>query len=70
MSDRRTRLEPRLVITCVLVAIPVLWVIGQVILTKATESCGEPDHSQVGDLVQMFVPGDACVEEPAPTRAP
>lgn len=59
-----SRMEPRLVIAAVLVAIPLLWLAGQVLLTQAGEDCGEADHSQVGSLVQLFVPGTGCADAP------
>ncbi len=62
--QRKPRLEPRLVFAMVLVAIPVLYVVAQVILVRSGAECGEPDHSQVGGLVQLFVPGEACTEDP------
>jgi hypothetical protein len=64
MPQQKPRLDPRMVFAVVLVAIPVLYVVAQVILVRSGADCGEPDHSQVGGLVQMFVPGDACTEEP------
>ena len=64
----RPRLEPRLVFALVLVAIPVLWIVGQVILVRAGEECTGEGTDQVGGLVQMFVPGDSCTPpDVAPT---
>jgi hypothetical protein len=65
VTEPRRRVEPRLVLALALVAVPVLWLIGQILLTQATAECGEADHGQVGGLVQLFVPGDACTEPPA-----
>lgn len=62
--DDRPRVEPRFVFLAVLVAIPVLYVVAQVILVRSGDDCGDPDHSQVGGLVQLFVPGDACEDVP------
>lgn len=64
MQQQKPRFDPRMVFAVVLVAIPVLYVVAQVILVRSDADCGEPDHSQVGGLVQMFVPGEACTEEP------
>jgi hypothetical protein len=64
VSEQRRRVEPRLVLALALVAVPVLWLMGQILLTQATEDCGDPDHGQVGGVVQLFVPGDACTEPP------
>jgi hypothetical protein len=53
-----------MVFALVLVAIPFLYVVAQVIVFRAGEECGGADHSQVGALTQLFVPGDGCGPEP------
>jgi hypothetical protein len=63
-SPRKPRLDPRMVFAAVLIAIPVLYVVAQIIVVRATDDCGDPDHTQVGGIAQMFVPGDACPQTP------
>jgi hypothetical protein len=63
-SPKKPRLDARLVFAVVLVAIPLLYVVGQVILVRSDEDCGDPDHSQVGGISQMFIPGEACPRTP------
>lgn len=59
------RMEPRLVIAALLVALPLLWVAGQVLFTQAGEDCGDdPAAAQAGSFLQLFVPGVGCVEGP------
>jgi hypothetical protein len=67
MQHHRPRLDPRLVVAGLLLAIPLLYVVAQVVLVRDTV-CGEADHSQVGALTQLFVPGAGCrPEPPSPT---
>jgi hypothetical protein len=63
MQQRRPRLDPRLVVAGLLLAIPLLYVVAQVVLLRDSD-CGEADHSQVGALTQLFVPGAGCRPEP------
>lgn len=63
-SQQKPRLDPRMVFAVVLVAIPLVYVVLHVIAIRSGGDCGDPDHSQVGGVAQMFVPGDAC-ETPA-----
>lgn len=62
------RLEPRLVFAFVMVAIPLLYLVAQVVLVRDGGDCSSRE-AQVGGLSQMFVPGVGC-EDPAeaPTR--
>ncbi|HSE08270.1 MAG TPA: hypothetical protein VLB29_06365 [Nocardioidaceae bacterium] len=69
-NPQKPRLEPRMIFAVVLVAIPLLYVVGQVILFRAGEDCGDPDHSQVGGLAQLFIPGDACPQTPPAPPTP
>jgi len=64
----RPRVDPRMAFALVLVAIPFLYVVAQVIVFRAGEECGEADHSQVGAVTQLFVPGDGCAPEPTGSR--
>ncbi len=64
-SPQKPRLDPRMVFAVVLVAIPVLYVVTQVILVRAGDDCADQDRAQVGGITQMFVPGDACPRTPA-----
>jgi hypothetical protein len=65
-TPRRPRVDPRMAVALVLLAIPFLYVVAQVILVRSGGDCGEADHSQVGAISQLFLPGSAC--EPAPSR--
>ena len=56
------RLEPRLVFVVVMIAIPVLYLVAQVLLVRPGEDC----ESAVGGLGQMFVPGVGCENPPMP----
>ena len=70
-NKQRSRLEPRMIFAVLLLAIPILYVVGQVILFRAgDERCGDPDHSQVGGIAQLFIPGDACPQEPQAPPTP
>lgn len=62
----RPRLDARLVLTAVLAAIPVLWLIGQVLFSQAGDECR--DDSRAGGLLQLFVPGDFCTPPAPPGR--
>jgi hypothetical protein len=61
--QHKPRLEPRLVFVVVMVAIPVLYVLAQVVLVRPGEDCAD---SAVGGLSQMFVPGVGCENPPMP----
>ncbi|HEU4515129.1 MAG TPA: hypothetical protein VFR87_18615 [Nocardioidaceae bacterium] len=61
--QRKPRLEPRLVFVFVMLAIPVLYLVAQVVLVRPGEDCGD---SAVGGLSQMFVPGVGCESPPMP----
>jgi hypothetical protein len=61
--QHRPRVEPRLVFAVVLVAIPVLYVVAQVIFFRPSE-CGNARDTQVGGVSQLFLPGDGCKEQP------
>lgn len=65
-TPRRQGLEPRLIFAIVLIAIPVLIGVGQVILVRSGGECGDPDHTKVGGIAQLFVPGDGCPVQPKP----
>ena len=64
MSQQKPRIEPRMVFALVLLAVPLLYVVAQVILVRTGEDCGESVRSEVGGLVQMFVPGNGCAQRP------
>lgn len=62
------RLEPRLVVAAVALGLLFLVIAGQILLGKAAgQECEETDHSQVGGVTQLFVPGDGCAERPGVT---
>ena len=65
MSQQKPRLEPRMVFALVLLAIPLLYVVAQVILVRTGDECGGPSHSEVGGLAQMVIPGESCTQVPA-----
>jgi len=67
-QQHKPRVDARMVFALVLVAIPVLYVVAQLIVFRAGEDCGEADHSQVGAVTQLFVPGDGCTPEPTGSR--
>jgi hypothetical protein len=64
VPQQKPRLEPRLVFALALLAIPLLYLVAQVILFRAGDDCGDANHAQVGGLSQMFVPGNGCTEQP------
>jgi len=59
-NPRKPRLEPRMVFALVFVAIPVIYVVAQVILVRSGVGC---DDSQVGGVAQLFLPGVGCEQE-------
>lgn len=63
-NPQKPRLDPRMVFAVVLIAIPVIYVVSQIILVRAGDDCADPDRSQVGGITQMFVPGEACPQTP------
>lgn len=69
-GPRRPRVEPRLVFALVMVAIPLLIGIGQVLLVRSGGECDADDHSKVGGLAQLFVPGDGCPVAPPGFETP
>jgi hypothetical protein len=50
------------VFVVVMIAIPVLYLVAQVLLVRPGEDC----ESAVGGLGQMFVPGVGCENPPMP----
>ena len=54
-------------LTLLLVAIPLLWVIGSILLVPDTDECA-PGVDHVGGFSQMFLPGASCQERPATGR--
>jgi hypothetical protein len=64
-QQRKPRVDPRLAFALALLAIPFLYLVAQVILVRAGEDCGEADHSQVGAITQLFVPGSGCEPQPS-----
>ena len=65
--DPGPRLEPRLVFAFVMVAIPLLYLVAQVVLVRDGGDCSSPE-AQVGGLSQMFVPGVGCEDPVEPPR--
>ena len=63
-SPHKPRLDPRMVFALVLIAIPMIYVVSQIILVRAGDDCADPDRSEVGGFTQMFVPGEACPQKP------
>ena len=63
-NPQKPRLDPRMVFAVVLIAIPVIYVVSQIILVRAGDDCADPDRAEVGGIAQMFVPGDACPRAP------
>lgn len=63
--QRKPRLEPRLVFAFVMLAIPVLYLVAQVVLVRSGGDCGGQD-AQVGGLSQLFLPGVGCEQPPRP----
>ncbi len=61
--QRKPRLEPRLVFVFVMLAVPVLYLLAQVVLVRPGEDC---QAGGVGGLGQMFVPGVGCENPPTP----
>jgi len=49
-----------MVFALVFVAIPVIYVVAQVILVRSGVGC---DDSQVGGVAQLFLPGVGCEQE-------
>lgn len=67
--ESRPRLEPRLVFAFVMLAIPLLYLVAQVVIVREGGDCTSRE-AQVGGLSQMFVPGVGCEQpvEPSPGR--
>lgn len=65
----KPRLEPRLVFAFVMLAIPLLYLVAQVVLVREGGDCSTRE-AQVGGISQMFVPGVGCEQpaEPLPGR--
>ena len=63
-SPHKPRLDPRMVFALVLIAIPMIYVVSQIILVRAGEDCADPDRAEVGGITQMFLPGEACPQTP------
>jgi hypothetical protein len=63
-DPQKPRLDQRMVFALVLIAIPFMLLAARVILFRPDDGCGDPDHSQVGGIEQLFVPGTACPETP------
>ena len=61
-QPRKPRVDARLVFALVAVAIPVLYLVAQVILVRSGEDCS--DDYQAGSLAQLFVAGVGCPVEP------
>jgi hypothetical protein len=67
-NPKKPRLDPRMVFALVFLAIPVLYLVAQVILVRSGDDCAEAGDSAVGGVAQLFVPGVGCPVEPrAPT---
>ena len=69
-NPQKPRLDPRMVFAVVLIAIPVIYVVSQIILVRAGDDCADPDRAEVGGIAQMFVPGEACPADPSGTLSP
>lgn len=63
-NPQKPRLDPRMVFAVVLIAIPVIYVVSQIILVRAGDDCADEDRAGVGGIAQMFVPGEACPQTP------
>jgi hypothetical protein len=64
-QQQKPRVDPRMAFALVLIAIPFLYLAAQVVVFRSGEDCGEANHSQVGSLTQLFVPGSGCPTRPA-----
>jgi hypothetical protein len=63
-NPQKPRLDPRMVFALVFLAIPVLYLVAQVILVRSGDDCAEAGESAVGGVTQLFVPGVGCPVEP------
>jgi hypothetical protein len=63
-NQQKPRLDPRVVFALVFLAIPVLYLVAQVILVRSGDDCDEAGEAAVGGVAQLVVPGVGCPVEP------